>query len=164
MKCKIFSIALVRQQKPNGDHAATVIRDAGRPEVWFAFDNEADARKFGDAVQAESTETYSGWASQRAFELPVTKLAALESSLPAPKDNPRQREANGPRLSRRLRGGPRLPIKRRRGVNGKHARNPKADLYVVEIRDAARNSRNAKFHLSKCRHDASMLPLLTVTK
>jgi hypothetical protein len=81
------------------------------PKAWFAF-GESDARKFGDAVQAESTDTYSGWASQRAFELPVTKLAALEASLPAPRDNPRQIEAAGPRLSRRPRGGPRLPFKR----------------------------------------------------
>jgi hypothetical protein len=103
---------LVRQQKPGGDYAATVVREAGRPEAWFAFDDETDARKFGDAVQAETTDLYSGWASQRAFELPVTKLAALESSLPALRDNPRQRETDKPRLGRRLRGGPRTPTKR----------------------------------------------------
>jgi hypothetical protein len=28
---------LVRQQKPTGDYAATVVRDTGRPEAWFAF-------------------------------------------------------------------------------------------------------------------------------
>jgi hypothetical protein len=103
---------LVRQQNPGGDYAATVVRDTGRPEAWFAFDDEADARKFAAAVQAETSDTYPGWASQRAFDLPSTKLANLEASLPAPKDNPRQREADGPRLSRRVRGGPRLPIKR----------------------------------------------------
>ena len=35
---------LVRQQKPRGDYAATVVRDTGRPEAWFAFDDETDAR------------------------------------------------------------------------------------------------------------------------
>ena len=100
---------LVRQQKLGGDHAATVVRDTGRPEVYFAFDDEADARKFGDAVDAETTDIYSGWASQRAIELLGPKLAALEASLPAP--NSRQSEANRP-LSRRLRGGPRAPTKR----------------------------------------------------
>ena len=60
---------LVRQQKPSGDYAATVVREAGRPEAWFAFEEEADARIFGDAVQAETTDTNPGWASQRAFEL-----------------------------------------------------------------------------------------------
>ena len=100
---------LVKQQKPSGDYATTVVRDTGRPAAWFAFDDETDARKFGDAVQAETTDTYPGWASQRAFDAPGPKLAGLEASLPAPKDNPRQREADRPRLSRRVRGGPRLP-------------------------------------------------------
>jgi hypothetical protein len=99
---------LVRQQKPGGDYAATVVRDTGRPEVHFAFVDEADAKKFGDAVQAETTDIHSGWASQRAFELPSEKLASLEASLPA--HNPRQREADGPRLMRR---GPRQsPVER----------------------------------------------------
>jgi hypothetical protein len=100
---------LVRQQKPSGDYATTVIRDTGRPEAWFAFVDESDARKFGDAVQAEATDRYSGWASQRAFDLPGSTLANLVASLAAPKDNPRQREADGPRPNR---VGPRAPIKR----------------------------------------------------
>jgi hypothetical protein len=101
---------VVRQQKPGGDYAATVVRDTGRPEVHFSFVDEADARRFGETMQAETTDTYSGWATQRAFELPSEKLASLEASLPAPRDNPRQREADGPRLMRR---GPRQsPVKR----------------------------------------------------
>ena len=103
---------LMRQQKLGGDHAATVVRDTGRPEVYFAFDDEADAQKFGDAVEAETTDTYPGWASQRAFELLGAKLAGLEASLPAPRDQPRQREADVPRSGRRLRGGLRVPIRR----------------------------------------------------
>ena len=102
---------LVRQQKPRGDYAATVVRDTGRPEAWFAFDDETDARKFGDAVQAETTATYPGWASQRAFELLGTKLADLEASLPASSYRPRQREADGPQLSR-VRRGPLTPKRR----------------------------------------------------
>jgi hypothetical protein len=101
---------LVRQQKLGGDYAATVVRDAGRPEVYLAFQEEADARKFGDVVQAEATERYSGWASQRAFDLPGSKLANLQASLPAPRDNPRQRIADGPRLTPRVRRGPWTPI------------------------------------------------------
>jgi hypothetical protein len=103
---------LVREQKLGGDYAATVVRETGRPEVYFAFDDEAAARKFAASVQAEANGNYSGWASQRAFELDSATLANLEASLPAPRDNPRQREADGPRLSRRLRGGPRTPTKR----------------------------------------------------
>jgi hypothetical protein len=106
---------LVAKQKPVGDYAASVVRDAGRPEVHFAFVEEADARKFGDAVQAETTDRYSGWASQRVFDLPGSKLANLEASLPAPRDNPRQRIADGARLSRWVRRGSWAPNKRRDG-------------------------------------------------
>ena len=104
----------MRQQKPGGDYAATVVRDTGRPEVHFAFVDEADAKKFGDAVQAETTDIQSGWASERAFDLPSEKLASLEASLPAPRYNPRQRIkiADEPRLSRRVRRGQRPPNKR----------------------------------------------------
>ena len=31
---------LVRKQDPAGDYAATVVRDTGRPEVYFAFEDE----------------------------------------------------------------------------------------------------------------------------
>jgi hypothetical protein len=103
---------LVKQQKPSGDYATTVVRDTGPPGAWFAFDDETDARKFGDAVQAETTDLYAGWASQRAFELLDAKLAGLEASLPPARDNPRQREGDGPRISRRVRGGPRTSAKR----------------------------------------------------
>jgi hypothetical protein len=103
---------LVRQQTLAGDYAATVARDAGRLEMYFAFDDEAEARKFAATLEAGPTGSYLGWASQRAFELDGAKLANLEASLPAPKDNPRQTKADGPRLSRRVRPGPRAPIKR----------------------------------------------------
>jgi hypothetical protein len=35
---------LATQQKPVSDYAATVIREAGWPELYFAFDDEADAK------------------------------------------------------------------------------------------------------------------------
>ena len=46
---------LVSKQKPVGDFASTVVRDAGRPEVYFAFDDEADAKKFAAALETETT-------------------------------------------------------------------------------------------------------------
>jgi hypothetical protein len=144
---------LVRQQKLVGDYASTVVRDTGRPEVYFAFVEEADARKFGDAVQAETTDTYPGWVSQRAFDLPSSKLASLEALLPAPRDNPRQRIADGSQLARRVRRGPWTPHQTlQRGMIGRMPpRNPpptleqavpnkRSDRYVVEIRDAAGTS------------------------
>jgi hypothetical protein len=100
---------LVRQQKLGGDYAATVVRDTGRPEVYFAFGEEADAKKFGDGVQAQTTDSYSGWASHRAFDLPSTKLATLEASLPPPRE--RQRKEDAPMLARRVRRGPMSPNK-----------------------------------------------------
>jgi hypothetical protein len=60
---------LARKQKPAGDYAATVVRAAGWPEVYFAFNDEADAQKFAASVQAEAIGFYSVWASQRAFEM-----------------------------------------------------------------------------------------------
>jgi hypothetical protein len=51
---------LARKQRPAGDYAATVVGDAGWPEVYFAFTDEADAKKFAEAVQAEPIGTYPG--------------------------------------------------------------------------------------------------------
>jgi hypothetical protein len=75
---------LVSKQKPAGDYAATVVRDTGRPEVYFAFEDEADARKLAAAVKAKATGSYPGWASQWAFRLDGATVTALAASLPPP--------------------------------------------------------------------------------
>ena len=103
---------LVRQQKPGGDYAATVVRDTGRPEVHFAFRDEGDARKFAAAVKAEAIGSHPGWASQSAFELDGAKLAELEASLPAPRTRPRQGQIDQSALVRHVRRGPWTPIRR----------------------------------------------------
>ena len=72
---------LVSNQRPAGDYAATVARDGGRPEVYFAFENESDARKFAAVLEAETTAKHPGWASQRAFDLDGARLGELEASL-----------------------------------------------------------------------------------
>jgi hypothetical protein len=46
---------LARKQKPAGDYAATVVREAGWPQVYFAFNDEPDAQQFAAAVGAETT-------------------------------------------------------------------------------------------------------------
>ena len=74
---------LARKQKPAGDYAATVVREAGWPEVYFAFTDEADARKFAESVQAEPIRSYPGWASQRAFEMDDARIRELEAALPS---------------------------------------------------------------------------------
>jgi len=103
---------LVSNQKPVGDYAATVARDAGRPEVYFAFDDEADAKKFAAALKAETTVKYPGWATQRAFELDGTKLRRLEASLPQPHRRKRGDPPDGSSLRLRIRRGPRTPVAR----------------------------------------------------
>ena len=73
---------LVSKQSPSGDYAATLVRENGLPEVYFAFADEADARKFSAAVKAEAIGAYAGWASHWAFELDSARLGELECQLP----------------------------------------------------------------------------------
>jgi hypothetical protein len=81
---------LVSNQKPSGDYTASVARDGVRPELYFAFDNEADARKFAAVLAAEATDKYPGWASQRAFEIDGARFRELKTSLPAARRQPKQ--------------------------------------------------------------------------
>jgi hypothetical protein len=86
----------VRKQKPSSDYATTVVRQTGRPEVYLAFEDEGDARKLADAVEAEVTVGYPGWASQRVFQLDGVKVTELAASLPAPKTRPPPDEGSVP--------------------------------------------------------------------
>ena len=60
------------RKHPARDCAITVVREAGRPEVRLAFEQEADAQKLANAMKADAITSYSGWASQRVFELDGT--------------------------------------------------------------------------------------------
>jgi hypothetical protein len=100
----------ITEQKPSSDYATTVVREAGRPEVCIAFENEGDARKFAAAVEAKAICTHPGWASQRTFESDSACLAELEASLPAPRTRPRQRQMEQSPLAGRIRRGPWTPI------------------------------------------------------
>ena len=91
---------LVRKHKLAGDYAATVVRDTGLPEAYFAFEDEADATKLAALLKAEVTGSYPGWATQRAFQLDGAMVTALAASLPAPKTRPRHLPEDG--SSRRL--------------------------------------------------------------
>jgi hypothetical protein len=77
--------------------------------VYFAFEDEADARKLAAAVQAGAADSHPGWATQRAFQLDGAKVAALAASLPAPKVHRNEPPPDGPSLARRVRRGPRTP-------------------------------------------------------
>jgi hypothetical protein len=103
---------VIRQQKPAGDYAATVVRDAGRPEIYLAFEDEGDARKFAAAVKPEAIGSHPGWASQRAFELDSARLAEIEASLPPPKTHVRQGQSDQSSLAQRSRRGPWIRVRR----------------------------------------------------
>jgi hypothetical protein len=74
---------LVRTLKPSRNYSATIVRDAGRPELLFAFEDEADAAKLAGLLKAEVTNSYPGWATQRAFQLDEAMVTDLAASLPA---------------------------------------------------------------------------------
>jgi hypothetical protein len=100
---------LVRQQKPAGDYATTLARDSGRPEMYFAFDDEADARKFAATLEAGPTGRYPSWASQWTFEVDGEKLRVLAASLPLPKWEKRRSPPDRSSLRIRIRQWRRAP-------------------------------------------------------
>jgi hypothetical protein len=75
---------LIKKLDPAGDYATAIVRDAGDPEVHLAFENELDARKLADSVQAKAAYRDAGWASERVFQLDAASLAAMASGLPLP--------------------------------------------------------------------------------
>jgi hypothetical protein len=103
---------LFRKHKLAGDYAATVVRDSGLPEVYFAFEDEADATKLAALLTAEVTGIYPGWATQRAFQLDGAMLTALAASLPTPKTRPRHLPEDGSAPRRPARRGAWTPITR----------------------------------------------------
>jgi hypothetical protein len=88
-------LRLVKMHRPTKDYAATVVRDAGRPEAYFAFEDEADATKLAALLNAEVTGSYPGWASQRVFQLDGAMVTELAASLPPPKTRPRHLPEDG---------------------------------------------------------------------
>jgi hypothetical protein len=95
-------LGLVRKQTPASDYASTVVRDADRPEIYLAFEDDGDAKGFAAAMNAKAAGSYAGWASQRAFQLDGAMVTALAASLPAPKTRPPlPEEGSMPRRSRR---------------------------------------------------------------
>ena len=60
-------LRLVRKQKPSCNYASMVARDAGRQEIYLAFEDDGEAKEFAAAMNAKATGSYPGWASQRSF-------------------------------------------------------------------------------------------------
>jgi hypothetical protein len=105
-------LRLARKQKPASDYASTVVRDAGRPEIYLAFEDEGAAREFATVMNAKATGSYPGGTSQRAFQLNGAKVTTLAASLPAPQTRPRHLLADGSSHQRSPRRGARTPFTR----------------------------------------------------
>jgi hypothetical protein len=80
---------LLENQKPSSYYATTVLRKAGHPEVYLAFEDKGDARKFARTVEAEPTNTHPGWATEWTLQLDSATVLALAATLPPPKEKPR---------------------------------------------------------------------------
>ena len=88
-EAQIILQRLVRQQVPTGNYSTTIVRGGGRPEVYLAFEKEADARKLADAMHAKVIAGNAGWATRCAFSLSASAAVAMAADLPPPKSNPR---------------------------------------------------------------------------
>jgi hypothetical protein len=96
---------LVRAQDPAGDYATTIVREAGRPELYLAFADEGDALNLAAELQAVATDSYPGWATQRAVHLDGATLKVLAASLPLPRTRPKQPPEPGQTSQLRIRYG-----------------------------------------------------------
>jgi hypothetical protein len=96
---------LVRARHPVGDYATTIVREAGRPELYLAFAEEGDARKLAAELQAVATDSYPGWGTQRAVHLDDATVTAVAASLPLPKTRPKQPPEPGQTSQLRIRYG-----------------------------------------------------------
>lgn len=64
-----------------GAFALTVSRAAGFPEILCAFETEADAKALAALGQAQPTDGFPGFATQRLFQIDAKLEAALRASL-----------------------------------------------------------------------------------
>jgi hypothetical protein len=72
---------LLRRLRPKGDYALTISRAKGRMVIHCVFENESDARRVSEALQADVIGRYPGWASQREFTLDGKTIQTIERAL-----------------------------------------------------------------------------------
>lgn len=80
-------------------------------EVYFAFENKADADQLTAIVAAKATRRYPGWASQQAFRLDGPAILAIEASLPPPRTKGKPARNVEQTVGYRIRRGSRAPFK-----------------------------------------------------
>jgi hypothetical protein len=73
---------LLKKQDPAGDYATAIVRDAERPELQLAFENEVDAGNLASAVHADPNRQPPLEPSRRFVEVDGAMVAALAASLP----------------------------------------------------------------------------------
>jgi hypothetical protein len=96
---------LVRKLEPAGTYATTIVRDAGRPQLHLAFEDDADARKLAAIVKARATARW-------VFKLDGAAVSLLAASLPPPRLRPKKPPPDRSPLSGGIRRGPRAPVTR----------------------------------------------------
>jgi hypothetical protein len=74
-------VRAVQFGKPGGDYAVGVVRETGRPQLYCAFQHQADAQSFAEFVGARPSPDAGDWASQHVFALDHRTLAALDRSI-----------------------------------------------------------------------------------
>jgi len=67
--------------KPSGDYAVGVVRETGRPQLYCAFQDQADAQGFAAFVGARPSSDAGPWASQHVFTLDHRTLTALDRTI-----------------------------------------------------------------------------------
>jgi hypothetical protein len=72
---------LLRRLSSKGDYALTISRQRERVEIHCVFENENDARRVSEALQAGVMGRYPGWASQREFTLDGKTIHTIERAL-----------------------------------------------------------------------------------
>jgi hypothetical protein len=106
-------LRLIGKHRPSGRYSSTVVRDAGRAELYFAFENKADADALAAIVEAKATGLYPGWASQQVFRLDGPAVSAIEASLPPRKTGEKPAGGDQQTVGLRIRRGSRAPFKPR---------------------------------------------------
>jgi hypothetical protein len=86
---------LVRQQDPVGAYATTIVREAGRPEILLAFQEENDSRTLGNALHAKEVAGVPPWMTRQVIHLDDAAIAAIAASLPSPRLRSRRSASEG---------------------------------------------------------------------
>ena len=81
---------LLKKQDPAGDYAIAIVRDAKRPELQLAFDNEGDAGNLASAVHADPNGQPPLEPSRQFVELDGAMVMALAASLPLARPHARR--------------------------------------------------------------------------